>query len=148
MSDSKAPVTKADRRAKFMKHYIENGGNIADAARKAGYSESYYNDQPQQLLKSALKYHRRLIEQTESKGEELDDKLGFSRDELVERTRELHEQDRSPNVAWKVNKALHRKHGTELGEEDTANTQAVQVNIQVSDDDNQENIHDTIEVDE
>jgi len=144
----KATATSADRRAKFMKHYLQNGGNIADAARKAGYSEQYADKEPGKLLNAALKYHHRLIEQTDKEGKELDDTLGFSREELIERTRELHEQDKSPNVAWKVNKALHRKHGTELGEQDNANTQAVQVNIEVSDDGKEETVHDTIEVDD
>lgn len=142
-----APATDADRRAKFMKHYTSNGGNISQAARKAGYSESYIDTQPSEILKSALNYQRKEIQRLKDQGKEVkDETLGFSREELVERTRELHEQDKSPNVAWKVNKALHRKHGTELGEQDNANTQAVQVNIEVSDDGKEETVQDTIEV--
>lgn len=149
MSDQKAPATQADRRAKFMQHYLDNGGNIKQAALSAGYSESYAKKQPNKILEAALRYHKRLIEETEETGDDLDEALGFSRSELVERTRELHEQDKSYNVAWKVNKALHRKHGVELGEEDSANTQAVQVNIEMSDADgsgSNETVTDTIEV--
>lgn len=145
--DNPAPATDADRRAIFMKHYTKNGGNIADAARKAGYSEKYLDDHPSDILKSALNYQRKEIQRLNDEGKEVkDETLGFSREELVERTRELHEQDKSPNVAWKVNKALHRKQGVELGEQDTANTQAVQVNIEVSDDGKDETVTDTIEV--
>jgi len=142
-----APTTDHDRRAKFMKYYTKNGGNIAQAARKAGYAESYINDHPADILKSALNYQRKQIQELKDNNKEVtDETLGFSREELIDRTRELHEQDKSPNVAWKVNKALHRKHGTELGEQDNANTQAVQVNIEVSDDGKEETVHDTIEV--
>jgi len=145
-NDETATATKADRRAKFMQHYLQNGGNIKQAALKAGYSESYADKRPGKLLNRALKYHRQLIDNTDKQGDELDETLGFDREELIDRTRELHEQDKSPNVAWKVNKALHRKHGTELGDQDTANTQAVQVNIEVSDNGKEETVHDTIEV--
>lgn len=128
-----------------MQYYLENGGNIAAAAREAGYSRSYYDKQPDKILSAALNYHRALIENSDTTlEEELNTTLGFSREELIKRTRELHEQNDSIPTAWKVNKALHRKQGVELGENDTSSTQAVQVNIEISEKNN--TVTDTVEV--
>lgn len=111
----------------MLKLLPKHKGKIRPAAIEAGFEESTASKQPGRLLKTALKKEAKQtlamlegnpdMSPTQLK-ETMAEKVGLSREQVMERVRNIATQERDLNSALKVLRPLSKELGVDLGEEE------------------------------
>lgn len=119
-----------DRHSEFLRQLPEYEYNVYQTAIAAGFSEKTANKQGKRILAAALNREAKI---TQSTPEKIREKVGLSREQVVEQYVKVVKQDRDLNSKLKAMKPLLAEEDIHLEPDNQVNVQIPTLNITMKD---------------